>query len=143
MSQPIVDITHREEFSAAHRLHCDALSAEENLALYGPCNTLHGHNYAVEATLRGPVDPQHGMVMNLADLMKVMREEIWEPCDHKYLNEDVPWLAGRVPTAEVLAIAFWERLAARADDLAPGRLVNVRVVESAANRVDYAGPGAS
>ena len=73
--------------------------------------------------------------------MRVMREEIWEPCDHKFLNEDVPWLVGKVPTAEVLAVAFWERIAARAETLGASRLVRVRVIESASNWVEYEGPG--
>tara|TARA_R110002126_G_scaffold25583_3_gene87454 strand:- start:742 stop:1167 length:426 start_codon:yes stop_codon:yes gene_type:complete len=140
MTVPIVDITHREDFSAAHRLHCDSLSAEENLALYGPCNTLHGHNYGVEVTLRGPVDPVTGMVINLVDLMRVMREEIFDACDHKFLNEDVPWLVGLVPTAEVLAIAFWDRVAARRSDLGDSEMTRVRVIESRNNFVDYHGP---
>jgi 6-pyruvoyltetrahydropterin/6-carboxytetrahydropterin synthase len=139
MTSPIVDITHREDFSAAHRLHCDSLSAEENLALYGACNTLHGHNYGVEVTLRGPVDPVNGMVINLVDLMKVMREEIYDPCDHKFLNEDVPYLQGQVPTAEVLAVAFWNRIATRQSDLGNSKITRVRVIESPNNLVDYMG----
>ena len=93
-----------------------------------------------EATVTGPVDPTSGMVMNLSDLMRVMRAEIWEAVDHKYLNEDVPFLRGVVPTAENLAIAFWNVLAAHAGAFAPARLTRVRVVESAANYADYDGP---
>jgi 6-pyruvoyltetrahydropterin/6-carboxytetrahydropterin synthase len=142
MTPPVVDITHREEFSAAHRLHVDALSPAENVALFGPCNTLHGHNYAIEVTVRGQVDVQTGMVMNLTRLMELMRKEIWEHVDHKHLNQDVPWLRGVVPTAENLAIAFWDRLAAHGGAFGAARLVRVRVIESATNLVDYHGPRA-
>ena len=106
MSAPIVQITRREEFSAAHRLHDTRLSAEENARLYGPCNTDHGHNYAFEVTIRGPV-PRSGMVMDLNALMSILREEIVSVVDHKHLNRDVPFLAGVIPTAENVAVASW------------------------------------
>lgn len=140
MTSPNVEITHREDFSAAHKLSSDALSEEENLEIYGPCNCLHGHNYGFEASVRGPLDQRTGMVMNLTDLMRVMREEIWDHVDHKYLNEDVPFLDGVIPTAENLAIAFWDRIQARATELAPSILVRVRIIESPVNSATYEGP---
>src|SRR6187431_498501 len=78
MAEPIVEITRREEFSAAHRLHNPALSAEENRRLYGICinENGHGHNYAFEVTVRGPVPSGTGMVMDLNRLMVILREEI-------------------------------------------------------------------
>jgi 6-pyruvoyltetrahydropterin/6-carboxytetrahydropterin synthase len=138
MTQPIVEITRREAFSAAHRLHDPRLSDEENRRLYGICNTDHGHNYALEVTVRGPV-PGSGMVMDLNRLMQILREEIVSQVDHKHLNRDVPFLRGLVPTAENVAIAFWERIEKR---LAAGeacRLQRVRVYESRENFVDYHG----
>lgn len=137
---PIVEITHREEFSAAHLLHSGAFSAEDNRRIYGACNDLHGHNYAVEVTVRGPVDPETGMVMNLTDLMRVMREEIISVVDHKYINEAVPFLAGVIPTAENLAIAFWDRIAEHATAFPGAEMRSVRVVESQANSAIYHGP---
>ncbi|MCP3914620.1 MAG: 6-carboxytetrahydropterin synthase [bacterium] len=138
----MVEITHRAEFSAAHRLHTAALSDEENRRIYGPCNTVHGHNYAVEVTVRGPVDARTGMVMNLTDLMRVMHEEIISQVDHKHVNEDVPFLAGVIPTAENMAVAFWGRLAVHVDAFAGSELHCVRVVEGSANSVAYHGPSA-
>ena len=140
MSSPIVEITHREDFSAAHKLASDALSDQENLAIYGPCYCLHGHNYGFEATVRGPLDERTGMVMNLTDLMRIMREEVWEHVDHKYLNEDVSFLQGVIPTAENLAIAFWDRIQARSSELQPSVLTRVRIIESSANSATFENP---
>lgn len=140
MTQLIVEITHREDFSAAHKLASSQLSEEENREIYGPCYCLHGHNYGFEATVRGPLDRRTGMVMNLTDLMRVMREEVWDHVDHKYLNEDVPFLDDLIPTAENLAIAFWDRIQQRASELEPSELVCVRVIESQANSATYLGP---
>lgn len=140
MNPHIVEISHREDFSAAHRLVSSALSEDENRTIFGPCFNLHGHNYGFEATVRGPLDERTGMVMNLTDLMRIMRERVFEHVDHKYLNEDVDFLQGIIPTAENLAIAFWQRIQECADQLAPSVLVRVRIIESEVNAASYAGP---
>ncbi len=139
MNAPIVEISHREDFSAAHKLSSEALSPEENRSIFGPCFNLHGHNYGFEATVRGPLDERTGMVMNLTDLMRIMREEVWDHVDHKHLNEDVPFPEGIIPTAENLAIAFWGRLQACAKELSPSVLVRVRTIESSSNSASYEG----
>lgn len=115
-----------------------SLSPERNLEIFGPCNRIHGHNYVVEASLTGPVNPETGMVANLVDLMGIMQEEIFEQLDHQFLNE-ISWLGKIVVSAETLAVAIWERLAAREKELgAP--LTLVRVFESEANSAEYRGP---
>lgn len=141
MSEPIVEITRREEFSAAHRLHNPAFSPEENRRLYGVCNNEngHGHNYAFEVTVRGPVPRATGMVMDLNQLMVVLREEIVAHVDHKHLNHDVPFLSGIIPTAENVAVAFWRRIEPHLKRFDGCRLHRVRVYESRNNFVDYFG----
>ena len=136
-----VEITRREEFSAAHRLHDPSLDDAENARIYGICNNPngHGHNYALEVTVRGPV-PRSGMVLDLNRLMVLLREEIVAEVDHKHLNHDVPFLAGIIPTAENVAVAFWERLAPRIEEFEGCRLHRIRLYESANNFVDYRGP---
>ncbi len=140
MTQPFVEITRREAFSAAHRLHDPRLSDEENRRLYGICNTDHGHNYAVEVTVRGPVAGT-GMVMDLNRLMLILREELISQVDHKHLNRDVPFLRGIIPTAENVAVAFWGRVEQRLAQIESCRLQRVRVYESRENFVDYHGQG--
>ena len=140
MSQlPVVEIRRREDFCAAHRLHAPALTDEENVALYGPCNTLHGHNYSVEATVQGTVAPGTGMVMNLTDLMRLVQERVIAEVDHKYLNIDVPFLADVIPTAENLAVAFWERLQPEIETFKGCRLIRIRLYESQNNVAEYCG----
>lgn len=141
MTEPFVEITRREEFSASHRLHNPALSEEENRRLYGICNNPngHGHNYAFEVTVRGPVPRGTGMVMDLNRLMSILREEIVSAVDHKHLNHDVPFLAGIIPTAENVAVAFWKRIEPRVKGFEQCHLHRVRVYESRNNFVDYLG----
>lgn len=142
MSEPIVEITRCEEFSAAHRLHDPRLSDEENRRLYGPCNTDHGHNYVLEVTVRGPV-PRSGMVMDLNRLMSIVREEVISRVDHKHLNRDVDFLQGSIPTAENVAVAFWHRIEPHLRAFEGCRLHRIRIRESRNNFVDYHGPAAA
>jgi 6-pyruvoyltetrahydropterin/6-carboxytetrahydropterin synthase len=141
MTEPYVEITRREEFSASHRLHNPAFSDAENRRLYGVCNNAngHGHNYAFEVTVRGPVPADTGMVMDLNRLSLLLREEIVAVVDHKHLNLDVPFLSGVIPTAENVAVAFWQRIEPHLKDIRGCRLHRVRVCESRNNYVDYYG----
>src|SRR5262245_6506509 len=98
----MVSITRRVEFCASHRLFNPKFSDEKNDALYGRCNNPngHGHNYVLEVTVAGEVDPETGMVMDLKELKKVLDREIIDRVDHKNLNMDVDFLKGVIPTAE-------------------------------------------
>lgn len=137
----MITITRRIEFSAAHRLHNPELSDEENVRVFGVCNNPngHGHNYAVEVTVRGLVPERTGMVMDLKDLNDILQRVIHAPCDHKHLNHDVPMFEGIIPTAENLAIQFWKAVEEELERFPGVRLHNVRVVESRNNFVDYSG----
>ena len=108
----MVYLTRRASFSASHRLWSEQLTEAENLALYEKCANPngHGHNYVLEVTVRGTPDARTGMVLNLTELKDVMNTEVIDWVDHKHLNYDVPWLQGTIPTTEVLAMKFWERL---------------------------------
>lgn len=142
MVHRIVEITRREEFSASHRLHNPRLSDEENRRLYGICNNPngHGHNYEVEVTVRGAVPPDTGMVMNLTDLMRILRERVIQRVDHKHLNHDVDFLRGVIPTAENIAIALWEQIEPELEAFEGCRLHRIRLYESRNNLVEYTGP---
>ena len=104
-----IRITRVVGFSAAHRYHVDGMSEAENRRVFGKCNREHGHghNYRLEVTVGGPVDPVTGMVMNLADLDRLLRERVIEPLDHSFLNYDVEHFASVVPTCE--NIVLWLR----------------------------------
>jgi 6-pyruvoyltetrahydropterin/6-carboxytetrahydropterin synthase len=142
MSPAFVAITRREEFAASHRLHNPALSPEENRGLYGICNNEngHGHNYEVEVTVRGQVSAQTGMVMNLSDLMRLLRERILPQVDHKHLNFDVPFLEGVIPTAENVAVALWTEIEPEVRRFEGCRLHRIRLFESRSSFVEYLGP---
>lgn len=123
-------VSRRESFNAAHQLRDPRLSDDENRRLFGKCVSLHGHNYVLDVVVAGKIDNATGYVMDLKQLSDVMCKQIIADVDHCNLNTDVPWLEGLIPTAENLAVAFWERLEAGLPD---GMLRSVRVSETDKN----------
>jgi 6-pyruvoyltetrahydropterin/6-carboxytetrahydropterin synthase len=110
-----VSLTRRYRFAASHRLHTPRLSESENQRVYGKCSNPygHGHNYSVEVTVSGPIDPATGMIANLAQLDLYVETRILEAFDQKYLNEQVPEFAPEkslVPTTENLCRVIFQRL---------------------------------
>jgi 6-pyruvoyltetrahydropterin/6-carboxytetrahydropterin synthase len=132
-------LTRRYLFSASHRLHSALMSAEENLATYGKCNNPygHGHNYALEVTVSGQVDPNTGMVCNLVDLDACVEREVLSRYDVENLNT-LEEFAVTVPTTENLCIQIFEILQ-RAFPHA--HLERVRLEETMMNSFEYAGDG--
>ena len=131
MSSPLtVSVSRRESFNAAHQLRDPGLSDVENQRLFGKCVNLHGHNYVLDVVVAGKVDDASGYVWDLKQLSDVMRRRIIQDVDHRNLNTDVPWLKGCIPTAENLALAFWDRLK---HELPEGLLRSVRVSETDKN----------
>jgi 6-pyruvoyltetrahydropterin/6-carboxytetrahydropterin synthase len=131
-----VRITRRATFAAAHILARPEWDARRNEEVFGACARDHGHNYVVEVTVAGPLDPATGMVMNLKDIDRVMKERLIEAVDHRHLNRDVAFLQGVIPTAENVAVAAWEQLEGR---LKPARLVRLRLIESENNSAEVLG----
>jgi 6-pyruvoyltetrahydropterin/6-carboxytetrahydropterin synthase len=120
----------RETFNAAHQLYDPGLSDDENRRLFGKCANLHGHNYVLEVVVAGEVDQASGYVLDLKVLSDIMNGQVIRDVDHRNLNTDVPWLKGRIPTTENLAVTFWERLQ---PELPEGLLRSVRVWETDKN----------
>jgi 6-pyruvoyltetrahydropterin/6-carboxytetrahydropterin synthase len=130
-------LTIRTHFAAAHRLARPELSQEDNEAIYGKCARPHGHghNYLLDVTVRGSIDPRTGMVCDLAVLQQLVDDLVVEPFDHTFLNKDVAFFATCVPTAENIALHIADLLTAPI--AATGaRLHKVRVQESPNNAAE-------
>ncbi len=125
--------THIYEFSASHRLQSDSLSEEENRDLFGKCNypNGHGHNYVLEVTVEGPVDPTTGRVIDPNALDEIVNREVVDRYDHRHLNLDITEFAGCIPSSEVITIKIWERLAKQIP--LPARLRRLLLRETARN----------
>ncbi len=129
-------LTRSYHFSAGHRLENPALGEEENARIYGPCYRQHGHNYLLEITVGGDLDPVTGMSADLAAVDAAVEAAVLSRVDHYDLSATVPELSGVITTGESLARTFWQWLEPA---LPPGRLRRVAVVETANNVFEYCG----
>lgn len=135
---PRCTVTRRVHFNAAHRLHNPQRSDDWNARTFGPCNNpnFHGHNYELDVTVEGEIDPETGYVLDIGVLKAIVEERLLRHLDHRNLNLDVPWFADRLPSAENIAVVCWNELASA---LPAGRLVRIRLWETPRNYVDYTG----
>jgi 6-pyruvoyltetrahydropterin/6-carboxytetrahydropterin synthase len=134
----MVYLTRRYRFSAGHRLHNDDLSAEENRRVYGKCNNPngHGHNYLLEVTVAGSIDPATGMVLDLVALDGIVAERVIDKLDHKNLNLDVENFRTQVPTTENLCLEIYKLLRTPLEQVGAERglqLDRVRLEETSLN----------
>ncbi|MBC8089256.1 MAG: 6-carboxytetrahydropterin synthase [Phycisphaerae bacterium] len=135
---PLVTVTRRLRFNAAHRVHNPALTIDENVGLYGKCNNPHGHghNYTLEVSVRGPIDEVTGYVIDLGVLRDLVERLVIEQTDHRHFNHDVPYMQGVNPTSENIVVSMWNVLVPHVH---PGKLLRLRLWETENNYVEYEG----
>ncbi|OAT72437.1 6-carboxytetrahydropterin synthase [Parageobacillus thermoglucosidasius] len=133
----MVRLTRKYHFSAAHRLHSEQLSDEENLSIFGKCNNPygHGHNYYLEVTVSGNPDPVTGMIANIADVDRIVHQEVIQKFDHKHLNLDTEEFKHLNPTSENVAIVIWDLLSPKLPNL-----YKIGLYETEKNYFEYYGP---
>jgi len=136
----MIYIKRKEHFCAAHKLWNDKWDAETNERIFGKCSNenYHGHNFELEVTVRGEIDPETGFVMNLFDLKQIIRTHIIDVVDHKNLNLDIDFMVGKQPTAENIACEFWKILAPKVAEY--GALLHkIQLAETNNNIIEYYG----
>ena len=136
----MIYLTRKAEFSSAHFYRNPAWSDEKNLAVFGKCSNTngHGHNYTLEVTVAGEVDPVTGFVVDLKLLKDILEQEVVSVYDHRHLNHEVPEFAHTIPTTENIAVAIWQRLDGKIPN---ATLHRVRVYEMSDLFADYYGEG--
>jgi 6-pyruvoyltetrahydropterin/6-carboxytetrahydropterin synthase len=134
----MVFLTRKAEFSSAHYYYNEAWSQQENEKVFGKCANRngHGHNYTLEVTVAGEIDPVSGFVFDLKALKEIIEREIIQVYDHRHLNLEVPEFRSVIPTTENIAIAIWKRLEPQ---VTGARLRRVRVYEMPDLFADYCG----
>lgn len=134
----MVLLTRKAEFSASHFYWNNSWTEEENARVFGKCANRngHGHNYSLEVTVRGEVDPVSGFVVDLKELKDIIEREVVSVYDHRHLNYEVPEFKAAIPTTENIAIAIWQRLDGK---IAGASLHRIRVHETSDLFADYYG----
>lgn len=137
----MIYVTRKSHFNASHRLHNPQKSDNWNRETFGKCNNpnWHGHNYVIEVTVAGEPDPETGYVIDLGKLKQIIKEKILDPCDHKNLNLEVPFLEEIIPTSENLVKAFYHQLENDVNKTASGnsKLYSVKLYETERNIAEY------
>ena len=133
-----VTVTRRMRFSAAHRVFNPSLSDSDNDAIFGKCNNpnWHGHNYALDVSVEGPIDDRTGYVLDLSKLKALVERDVISVVDHRNFNLDVSFMSGLIPTSENIIVAFWKILQPA---IAPARLTRLVLWETENNYVEYSG----
>ena len=132
----MVYATRKFTFSSAHRYWRPEWSAEDNTRIFGNLTVPHGHNYVLEVTVRGAVDPGTGMVMDLTELKRLVGDAVVGRFDHADLNRDAVFSSGAIPTTENLVRAIWDLLVPK---LGGERLHRLRLWEDPTFYVEYFG----
>jgi 6-pyruvoyltetrahydropterin/6-carboxytetrahydropterin synthase len=133
-------LTISTHFSAAHRLAMDTLSLEENTEIYGKCARVngHGHNYHLEASISGEIDPRTGMIADLSEFQNALNKYVLDPMDHTFLNKDIPYFAEVVPTAENIAVYIQKVLTQPIREIG-AKLHSIKLIESPNNSCEVYG----
>lgn len=108
----MVYVSRVEHFNAAHKLWNPNWSAEENKAFFGKCanENFHGHNYELHVTVKGEVNSESGFVMNAQELSQIIKKYVVDEADHRNLNVDVPFMEGKLTSAENFTTTIWDVL---------------------------------
>lgn len=135
-----IQITRRERFNAAHRLFRPDYDDSKNLEVFGKCSNpnWHGHNYVLYVTVSGEMDPETGFLLNLKWLSEVIRKHITDKLDHRNMNLEVEFMAGKIASTENLAIGIWQELEPHIKAVG-AELFRVRLEETENNYVEYFG----
>lgn len=137
----MIFVTRKAHFNAAHRLHNPEKSDDWNREVFGKCNypNWHGHNYILEVTVAGEPDPDTGYVIDLGILKDIISKKILDPCDHRNLNMDVPFLKGKITSTENIVQEFYQQLKDEVEELASegAVLYSVNLYETERNSAEY------
>jgi 6-pyruvoyltetrahydropterin/6-carboxytetrahydropterin synthase len=136
----MIYITRRERFNAAHRLFKPEYSDDQNLQLFGKCSNpnWHGHNYTLYVTVKGDVNPETGFLVNLKDLSAIIDGLVIEKLDHRNINIEVDFMAGKLASTENLAIGIWNELVTPVAAMG-ATLHSIKLYETENNFVEYCG----
>lgn len=136
MSNPI--ITKKYHFCASHKYGNSEWSEEKNWEVFGKDYNNHGHNYILEVSITGPIDPGSGWLIDLQKLGEIVKMNVVRILDHSQIEQDIEWFKGKQPSSENILIWAWNEISPR---LTQGELHRLRLVETHSIHTDYYGPG--
>lgn len=139
-NNPVLFITRKAHFNAAHKLYNPLWDKEKNETIFGKCanENWHGHNFDLEITIKGYVNPETGFIMDLKTLKNIIETHVIDQLDHKNLNLDVPFLKDKLPSIENIVLEIWNILIQYLPKNT--KLHKIHLIETKNNSVEYFGP---
>lgn len=123
-------------FCAAHQYGHKDWTEEKNWAVFGPDAKIHGHNYTLEVTVTGPINPDTGFIIDLGELKQIVNDYVIEPMDHSQIERDIPWFKGKQPSSETMVKFIWDQIEQRLEGCV---LHRIRLRETPTIFTDYYG----
>ncbi|MCH7612383.1 MAG: 6-carboxytetrahydropterin synthase [Candidatus Marinimicrobia bacterium] len=133
-------LTKSFHFCAAHQYGNENWSKEKNVQVFGLDAKVHGHNYILEVTVKGEVNPETGFIVDLGFLKNLVKESVIDVIDHSQIEKDIPWFADKQPSSENMVVFIWEIIEPKLKDV---KLHRVRLIETPTIKTDYYGPDCS
>ena len=130
-------LTKTFHFCAAHQYGHEDWSEQKNIDMFGSDAQIHGHNYTLEVTVKGEINPDTGFIVDLAHLKEIVNTNIIKKLDHSQIEKDIPWFKNKQPSSENLVVFIWEVIA---HDLKGVKLHRIRLQETPTITTDYYGP---
>ena len=132
-------ITKQFKFCAAHKYWNDSWDKDQNYKVFGDDIKIHGHNYVLDITITGSVNPDSGFIFDIQELKNIVNEKVIDVLDHTQIQEDIPWFLDKQPSTENLVIFIWEQIASSIK--APAILHKIKLRETPTIFTEYYGPG--
>jgi len=132
-------ITKQFKFCAAHQYWNNAWDKSKNYKVFGDDIKVHGHNYILDTTIRGPINDDSGFTYDIKKLKKIVNKHVIDILDHSQIQEDIPWFQGKQPSTENLVVFIWGQIAPKIDK--PAVLYKIKLRETATIFTEYYGPG--
>ena len=132
-------ITKQYKFCAAHRYWNPEWTELENKNIFGKDIYAHGHNYILNITIVGPINPKSGFIINLVELNELIENRVIELLDHRQIEKDIPWFKNRHPSTENMVLFIWSQIAEGIP--APAKLYSIKLQETPTIYTEYFGPG--
>ena len=135
MANPV--LTKKYHFCASHKYGNEHWSEEKNYEVFGKDYNNHGHNYILEVSMTGLVNPDTGWLVDLGHVNEIVKSNVVNILDHSQIEQDIPWFKGKQPSSEVIVVWIWEQISKY---LKGAELYRIRLVETHSIHTDYYGP---
>jgi len=131
-------LTKQFKFCAAHKYWNNKWDKDKNYQVFGDDIKVHGHNYILDVTIRGEINPDSGFIVDIQDIKSIVSENVIDILDHSQIEKDIEWFKGKQPSTENLVLFIWEQISSKIKK--PATLHKIKLRETPTIFTEYFGP---